>query len=732
MQKNHQRFFSLFFVILFYFATFNGLNVGTGSAQIYNKALSSKNSDVSFIYIDDQDRVMVLPQEYSYRVQPFVLDIDDDSLLETVIVADMDEIQGKVIYLIKDENVASGWPLKLYWDMNYVEILGRMDLNNGTEPRIIIRYTKDLLDNVTTSFMAIDAGGNIDISWGFELPGSFIPHPAPLSHTTHTIFADLNKDGNKEFVLIDTNETVYYLDHLGNKMTNWPIKVNDSISYIPPVAEDITNDGEKEIIVTTDKGFINAWFLNGSVVEGFPLKINTTYPASEEFREMPMISDFNLDGDVDLFIASDLLHMYGITLNPENNKTWVEEIPQSVFYPSTQGIVYDIDNDGYQEILQLLWDGLAVYNVTESLNLEFYFVAGSKYIGAPAIADIDGDNEVEIIISNTIHAYILENDGEFIEQIPNWINTGNLAPLVYDIDRDKEIEIVHLSLGGVIRIKETNDFGIAPWIYPLGSPTHTSNTDLDEDGLLDIEEEIIGTDVNNSDSDGDTVLDGLEVNQYVLNPQVMDIDWDSDSDGLTNIDEIDTYLTNPLNPDSDFDTLSDGDEIYVYFTSPFSSDSDEDGMPDNYEILYDSHDPNDPTDAQEDPDNDNLVNLDERAMGTHPENSDTDGDSLLDGDEINRYYTNPLQPDADFDMDGDGLTNVEEVDIYGTNPGDPDSDHDGHTDKEEINAKSDPLDPNSIPKERSNNWMYSFIVILPVAILTPIYVRRLSSRRLLK
>ncbi|MHA1219779.1 MAG: hypothetical protein ACTSO5_14035, partial [Candidatus Heimdallarchaeaceae archaeon] len=499
MQKNPQRFFSLFFVILFYFATFNGLNVGTGAVQIYNKALSSENSDVRFIYIDDQDRLIVLPQEDSYRVQPFVLDIDDDSLLETVIVADMGGTQGKIVYLIKDESVASGWPLMLYWDMNDIEILGRMDLNNGTDPRIIIRYTKDILDNITTSFIAIDVEGKIDVSWGFELPGSFI---------SHTIVSDLNKDGNKEFVLIDKNETVYYLDNLGNNMMNWPMKVNDSTNFIPPVVEDITNDGEKEIIVTTDKGFIYAWFLNGSIIEGFPLKINVTYPVFEEFREMPMISDFNLDGDVDLFIASTDGYMYGITLDSENNKTWAEAIPNSVY--TTQGISYDIDNDGQQEILQLLYNGLAVYNVTESINLEFYFDAGSNYIGSPAIADIDGDNEVEIIIMNTIYAYILEHDGEVLEQIPNWITTANkISPIVYDIDRDNEIEIVHLSLGGVILIKETNDFGIAPWVYPLGSPTHTSNTDLDEDGLLDFEEEIIGTDVNNSDTDGDTVLDGL-------------------------------------------------------------------------------------------------------------------------------------------------------------------------------------------------------------------------------
>jgi len=133
------------------------------------------------------------------------------------------------------------------------------------------------------------------------------------------------------------------------------------------------------------------------------------------------------------------------------------------------------------------------------------------------------------------------------------------------------------------------------------------------------------------------------------------------------------------------------------------------------------------------PDNDNLINLDERAIGTNPENPDSDGDGLLDGDEIDRYYTNPLVPDADFDMDGDGLTNVEEVDIYGTNPSDPDSDLDGYTDKEEVDRKSDPLDPNSIPKDRNYNWMYSFIVIAPLVIFSPIFIsRRITRRRLMR
>ncbi len=725
MRKNQRKILSTILLVVFVSATSTNLNGDVASFNDFNKNLDSSIDNIGFIYIEDQDRVMAFPSEHSYLVQPCVLDIDDDSFLETVVVANMEGIDGKAIYLVKNEAFVSGWPLELYWEMRDVEILGRMDLNNGTEPSIIFRYAKQgTLTNETTAFFAVNANGDIDLSWGFELSGTFV---------YHTIFSDLNDDGNKEFVLLDTNRTVYYLDHLGNNMTNWPIRVNDSTNFIPPVAKDITNDGEKEIIVTTDNGIIYAWFLNGSLVNGYPLNINVTYPGIEEFREAPMIGDFNLDGDMDLFIASTVSFLYGITLNPENNKTWVEEIPLPI-YTSTQGIAYDIDDDGYLEILQLFASGLAVYNVSETINEEFLFLPGTNYFGSPAVADLNNDNEMEIIILSFNYAYVLENDGDVLYQVVNWITTADrVSPIVYDFDEDNEIEIIHLSIDGALLIKETNDYGLAPWIHPLGSYTNTVNDDSDEDGLFDFEEEIIGTNTTNNDSDGDTVLDGLEINQYLLNPLVSDMDKDSDADGLTNIEEIDVYGTNLLNPDSDGDSLLDGDEVYVHSTNPATSDSDEDGLPDNYEILYDSLDPNNPADALEDSDNDNLINLDERAIGTNPENPDSDGDGLLDGDEIEKYYTNPLVADADFDMDGDGLTNVEEVDIYGTNPADSDSDADGYTDKEEVDRKSDPLDPLSVPKDRNFKWTYSFIVIVPVVALSPILIsRRRSRRRLLK
>jgi eukaryotic-like serine/threonine-protein kinase len=73
-----------------------------------------------------------------------------------------------------------------------------------------------------------------------------------------------------------------------------------------------------------------------------------------------------------------------------------------------------------------------------------------------------------------------------------------------------------------------------------------------------------------------------------------------------------------------------------------------------------------------DPDHDSLTNKQEAILGTDPNNSDTDGDGLTDGQEVNIYGTDPKKRDTDNDSIPDGV----EVN-NGTNPNNPDTDGDG-------------------------------------------------------
>ena len=95
--------------------------------------------------------------------------------------------------------------------------------------------------------------------------------------------------------------------------------------------------------------------------------------------------------------------------------------------------------------------------------------------------------------------------------------------------------------------------------------------------------------------------------------------------------------------------------------------------------------------GQEDSDGDGLVNEQETALGLDPFVGDTDGDGLLDGEEVNTYLTNPLSPDSDNDR----LTDGAEVLTHMTNPLNADSDGDGLLDGDEIDRQTNPLDPDT-------------------------------------
>ena len=132
------------------------------------------------------------------------------------------------------------------------------------------------------------------------------------------------------------------------------------------------------------------------------------------------------------------------------------------------------------------------------------------------------------------------------------------------------------------------------------SPITDLSLDTDNDTLPDYLEVLYLTDINNEDTDGDGLSDGVEVFRTNTDPLrvdtdndgVRDSDEDFDNDGLTNLEEK-GYGTDYENPDTDFDGLSDYDEIRgvktkdnlsTYITDPLSDDTDGDGLRDDIEL----------------------------------------------------------------------------------------------------------------------------------------------------
>ena len=329
----------------------------------------------------------------------------------------------------------------------------------------------------------------------------------------------------------------------------------------------------------------------------------------------------------------------------------------------------------------------ALYAVEISAPLEVEFNLGiGKYAGDAYCNDVDRGDYSSTIIPFDIRAKL--NPFQFKSWNP-FLYAGagvmhyisNTKPLGLNCDFDKKSgwsALFPVGLGSEFSISdnlllEFSAGGTISTVYDLDgfkgrteeiwdSYFNTSvgllyvadncNTDHDNDGLIKCDEEKIGTDPENPDTDSDGLNDGIEFGNYKTDP----LNPDSDRDGLNDQEEIITLKTNPLIPDTDNDLINDYDEAKLYNTDPL--------------------------------------------------NPDTDKDGLSDGDEIETYKTSPVLTDTD----NDGLSDSQEVVAYKTNPNKKDTDNGTVDDYTEVKRNTNPLDPkDDVVKEEIKKFVFDGI-----------------------
>jgi uncharacterized repeat protein (TIGR01451 family) len=197
---------------------------------------------------------------------------------------------------------------------------------------------------------------------------------------------------------------------------------------------------------------------------------------------------------------------------------------------------------------------------------------------------------------------------------------------------------------------------------PNNAADDMSAVDADEDGLSNAEENLIGSNPQDSDSDDDGLRDGDEPNPTADTDRdglINLLDSDSDNDGLFDGTEsgkdCSLSATNPAThacvPDADPATN----------TRPLNRDTDRGGKSDGAEdanfngsINAGETDPNNSADDQVaiDTDGDGLSDAQEAVIGSNPMDADSDDDGLLDG----------LEANPTGDSDGDRLTNILDAD----------------------------------------------------------------------
>lgn len=299
------------------------------------------------------------------------------------------------------------------------------------------------------------------------------------------------------------------------------------------------------------------------------------------------------------------------------------------------------------------------------------------YLTDPSNADTDSDGCDDGVGPGDVESPTVDTDGDLIvnamdvDSDNDWVwdchgtetalvdDDGDGVPNVLDNDSDND------------NLSNVQEMGQDTWHV-----FSDNDRDFDEDGILDGDEyfQIIhqphtgevdfrASDPKLFDTDGDGLHDGFEVGKMagyfddpiiggtLPDPGVWPVDgivnsdvrlWDSDMDGLTDIQE-------------DADVDGDETDFYVTETHPEDDDSDEDGLLDGFEVLTITSDPllcsSDADDLADGLEVGLLV-----AMGDDTDTVNPCSSSRYDTAENGAYTTDPL----DGDTDGDSLSDSAE------------------------------------------------------------------------
>jgi hypothetical protein len=466
------------------------------------------------------------------------------------------------------------------------------------------------------------------------------------------VTADLNGDGDPDVLaaLFGAGAVTWY-ENLGGGNGSFgseELISSTALGAWEVAAADIDGDGDLDAVSASLFDSKLAWYENTDGMGDFSGE-NLISSSAAGILSM-VAADLDGDGDPDVLAASwsgDQLLWYE---NTDGAGTFASPrvISGAVDAP-TEVFAADLDGDGGLDVLsasadddRIAWyentDGAGGFGPQRVITLE---ARGASSVFA---VDLDGDGDLDALSANrtvdTVAWYENEDGaGSFGSgQTIGVTADGASGVFAADVDGDGDPDVVSTSnivaevawfenLGGA------SEFGMRDGITaPLDETSVAVAEDVDRDGILD----------------------------FVAVQQTLDeIVWYEQRDE-----------SDPLKPDTDGEGLLDGFEI-TYGYRPLQIDRDGNLIPD----------------GQEDPDLDTLDNLGEQAAGTHPFIADSDGDGLLDGDEVNVHGSDPTEADGD----GDGLIDGAEV-AAGSALDDPDSDGDGLLDGFEVAYGLDPTD----------------------------------------
>ena len=346
------------------------------------------------------------------------------------------------------------------------------------------------------------------------------------------IAIDINNDNEKEVIFVDNSGTVQVINKNGNSM--WSYTIGDDV-WGSPAIDDLDNDGDLELVVTskTKELYIFDHLGNPEVI----------YDSNQFLMGTPVICNIDNDDEKEIVFAG--FSSSGDVFALNHDGSTVSGFPCEVNEKIREGgAVYDFNNNGKDDIVFATESENKILVVYDDGTSEDFLTSNYKFKNAPSILDIDGN--ISILAGDeggNLYSINSEGDLNFTYLADGAITTAisftNFSNSTVGIFFGTET-------GGIYAIDQFGN-NISGWpIFYNGSINSTpSFFDLNNDNFVEI--------VSSTVSGNILVLnmDGSNYNHFPINylfgtnssPMITDLDGDMDMEliygmtgGLTILD----------------------------------------------------------------------------------------------------------------------------------------------------------------------------------------------------